>query len=37
MGFAPRFLEMLRVLARHQVELILVGGLAAIVDVSEGG
>jgi hypothetical protein len=32
MDFAPRFLEMLRVLARHQVELILVGGLAAIVE-----
>lgn len=32
MGFAPRFLEMLRVLARHQVEMILVGGLAAIVE-----
>jgi len=32
MDFAPRFLEILRVLARHQVEVILVGGLAAIVE-----
>jgi hypothetical protein len=37
MDFAPRFLEMLRVLAQHQVDLILVGGLAAIVDAPEGG
>jgi hypothetical protein len=32
MDFAPRFLEILRILARHRVEVILVGGLAAIVE-----
>jgi hypothetical protein len=31
MGSAPRFIEILKVLYRHEVEFILVGGLAAIV------
>lgn len=32
MDFAPKFIQILKVLARHEVELILVGGLAAIVE-----
>jgi hypothetical protein len=31
MDSAPKFLEILKVLSRHEVEFILVGGLAAIV------
>jgi hypothetical protein len=31
MDSTPKFIEILKVLARHEVELILVGGLAAIV------
>lgn len=31
MGAAPRFLEALTVLARHDVELIVVGGVAAVL------
>jgi hypothetical protein len=31
MGSAPKFIEILKVLSRHEVEFILVGGLAAIV------
>lgn len=31
MGSAPEFIEILEVLSRHEVEYILVGGLAAIV------
>jgi hypothetical protein len=31
MDSAPRFIEILKVLSRHEVELILVGGLAAII------
>lgn len=31
MGSAPEFTEILKVLSRHEVEFILVGGLAAIV------
>jgi hypothetical protein len=32
MDSAPRFIEILTVLARHEVELILVGGVAAIIE-----
>jgi hypothetical protein len=32
MGSAPRFVEILRVLSRHEVEHILVGGMAAILE-----
>jgi len=32
MAAAPRFAEILEVLSRHRVELILVGGVAAILE-----
>jgi hypothetical protein len=32
MDFAPKFVEILKVLARHEVEFILVGGVAAILE-----
>lgn len=32
MESAPKFVEILKVLARHEVELILVGGVAAIIE-----
>jgi len=31
MGSAPKFVEILQVLARHEVDFILVGGMAAII------